>query len=247
MIYGLVGFGVGLVVGSFLNVCIYRLPAGKSIVFPGSACPACGAALGVQDLVPVLSFIWLRGRCRRCGKPISIQYPLVELMTGIMFAVIAAAYGLTTGSLIVAVFACLLTVAAWTDLNTGLIPDRVTLPGLGAGLALSLISPDLTLPGAVAGALISGGVVYLIAVLSRGGMGGGDVKLMAMIGAFLGWRSGLLTLFLGALIGSVVGVTRIALGMQKRREPMPFGPYLALGAVVTIFIGETLLRFLGWT
>jgi leader peptidase (prepilin peptidase)/N-methyltransferase len=236
----------GAVLGSFLNVCIHRLPSGQSIVWPPSSCTSCGTRLKAGDLVPVLSYLVLRGRCRYCGVHISIQYPIVELATGILYAAIACVHGPSLAALHCIVLGSLLIVAAGTDINTGLIPDRVTLPGIVIGFILSFFSPEVTPAQSAMGILICGGLLYLLAVASRGGMGGGDIKLMAMMGAFLGWAQGLLALFIGALLGSVVGIAGIATGRLKRGQPMPFGPYLAAGGVISIFVGRFLLSLLGF-
>jgi len=241
----LFSFIAGLVIGSFLNVCICRLPSGGSIVNPGSSCPYCGTPLAPRDLIPVASYLVLGGKCRYCGKPISIQYPIVELLTGLLYAGVMCAYGFTLESLSLLVFVSLVIICAGTDLNTGLILNSVTLPGIVIGVAMSFVVPTMTPFGSLLGLLVSGGVVWIMYVVTRGrGMGGGDVKFMAMVGAFLGWDMGLLTLFLGALIGSVVGIARIVSGKQERRDPIPFGPFLSIGAVISVFFGAKLLGFL---
>ena len=241
----LTSFILGLVIGSFLNVCICRLPSAASIVGPGSSCPHCGGLLAAQDLVPVVSYVMLGGKCRYCKMPISIQYPIVELATGLLYAAVVWTYGLTLESLSHLVFVSLIIICAGTDLNTGLILNSVTFPGVAIGIALSFFVPGMTPLGSLVGVLVSGGVVWLMFAVTRGrGMGGGDVKFMAMVGAFLGWDRGLLTLFLGALIGSVVGIARIALGKQERREPIPFGPFLSLGAIISMFFGVRIIGVL---
>jgi leader peptidase (prepilin peptidase)/N-methyltransferase len=214
-------------------------------VGPGSACPHCGKPLAPRDLVPVASYLALGGKCRYCTEPISIQYPIVELTTGLLYAAIVWNYGLTLESLSLLIFVSLVIICAGTDLNTGLILNSVTFPGIALGIALSFLVPSMTPLGSLLGVLVSGGVVWLMFVVTRGrGMGGGDVKFMAMVGAFLGWERGLLTLFLGALVGSVVGIARIALGKQERRDPIPFGPFLSLGAIISMFFGVRILGVL---
>lgn len=244
-VISLISFILGLVIGSFLNVCICRLPSGGSIVGPGSSCPHCGKPLAPRDLVPVASYLALGGKCRYCGDPISIQYPIVELATGLLYAAVVWAHGLSFDSLSLLIFVSLIIICAGTDLNTGLILNSVTFPGMALGIALSFVAPSMAPLEALLGLLVSGGVVWLIWAITRGrGMGGGDVKFLAMVGAFLGWDRGLLTLFLGALIGSVVGIARIAAGKQERRDPIPFGPFLSLGAIISMFFGAKLLGFL---
>ena len=235
---------LGLFVGSFLNVCICRLPERRSIAWPRSSCPHCGKRLAPRDLVPVLSYLALRGKCRYCSEPISVQYPIVELATGLLFAAVVAVHGVSLASLKYLVFASLLIVVAGTDINTRLIPNMVTYPGMAMGLMLSLFIPGISFLRSIVGLLVCGGVVYLLAWASKGGMGGGDIKLMGMMGAFLGWDVGLLALFVGAFLGSVVGIVRIALGKQKRRDPMPFGPFLAVGGLISTFFGPAILSFI---
>lgn len=231
-------------IGSFLNVCIYRLPKGQSIAWPPSACPKCGSRLGPRDLVPVLSYLSLRGRCRYCRERISMQYPIVELAAGILFAIAVAVHGLSLTALKYIVLSSMLIIATATDLNTRLIPDRVTLPGIVIGLALSFFVPGVTPVQSAIGILVCGGALYILAVASRGGMGGGDIKLLAMMGSFLGWGRGLLALFIGALIGAIIGIANIAAGKQKRGEPIPFGPYIAIGGLISMYFGEFLLSLL---
>ena len=235
---------LGLCIGSFFNVCICRLPERRSIAWPRSSCPHCGRRLAPRDLVPVLSYLWLGGRCRYCREPISPQYPIVELATGLLFAAVVAAYGVSLVSLKYLIFVSLLMIITGTDINTCLIPDMVTYPGMAMGLILSLFIPGISFLRSIVGLLVCGGVVYLLAWASRGGMGGGDIKLMGMMGAFLGWDAGLLALFVGALLGSVVGIVRIASGKQKRRDPMPFGPFLAVGGLISAFFAPSILSFI---
>jgi leader peptidase (prepilin peptidase)/N-methyltransferase len=237
-------FLIGLIVGSFLNVCICRLPERRSIAWPRSSCPHCGKRLAPRDLVPVLSYLWLGGRCRYCREPISIQYPIVELATGLLYAAIVAAHGVSLVSLKYLIFVSLLIIITGTDINTRLIPNAVTYPGMAIGLILSLFIPGISFLRSIVGLLVCGGVVYLLAWASKGGMGGGDIKLMGMMGAFLGWDAGLLALFVGALLGSVVGIVRIASGKQKRRDPMPFGPFLAVGGLISAFFAPSILSFI---
>lgn len=244
--YAFISFLLGLLIGSFLNVCICRLPGRKSIAWPGSACPACGAALKPRDLVPVASYVALRGRCRYCSARISPQYPLVELITGVFFALTMAAFGPTITGLCWSAFISLLIIACFADINTGLIPNSVTYPGIAAGLIFSLFVPQSSFAFSLIGCVVCGGVVWIVGTASRGGMGGGDVKLMAMVGAFLGWKLGLLVLFAGSLFGAIVGIARIASGKQKRRDPMPFGPFLAIAGALSVYFGHLALRLLGW-
>jgi leader peptidase (prepilin peptidase)/N-methyltransferase len=236
----------GLAVGSFLNVCIHRLPRHESLVWPSSRCPGCGTALKWYDNVPVLSYLWLRGRCRACGGSISPMYPLVEIATALAFL---GTFLLFSGPALVSrlVFACAMLVLLVVDLQHRILPNVITLPGIVAGFLFSLVSP----PGwrdSLVGIIAGGGVLLVIAeayfrVRGEEGLGMGDVKMLAMIGAFLGWRLMLVTLVLSSLWGSVIGLGLIALGKGDMKYALPFGTFLAIGAVVASVSGEALL---GW-
>jgi leader peptidase (prepilin peptidase)/N-methyltransferase len=238
---------LGLAVGSFLNVCIYRLPLHQSIAFPPSRCPRCGRGLSWYDNIPVLSWIALRGRCRQCGEPISIRYPIVELVTAVLF--VAVVWLSPTGPLIVSrlVLGCALIVLFMIDLEHQILPNLITLPGIAVGLALSLIAP----PGpvdALIGAALGAGVLYAIAAgyylwRKEEGMGMGDVKMLAMIGAFLGWQAVLLTLVLSSFSGALIGIGILATSRGSMRYALPFGTFLALGALVAMLSGDAIF---GW-
>jgi leader peptidase (prepilin peptidase)/N-methyltransferase len=239
---------VGLTAGSFLNVCISRLPAGQSVVRPRSRCPACGAAIGWRDNVPIVSYLLLRGRCRACGRSISPRYPLVEALTAVAFALMAARLGgdpvLLASRLI---FAALLIALFWTDLETQRLPNELTLPGVVIGCAFSLLGP----PGPAAsllGAALGGGILLGIRWLwwrmsGVEAMGLGDVKMLAMIGAFLGWQQVWLVLLLASLAGALVGFALIASGRRSMQSRLPFGTFLAVAAFAAAVIGE---RLIGW-
>jgi len=254
---------LGAMLGSFLNVCVYRLPRGESVVAPGSHCPGCGKPIAWYDNVPVLSYLALRGRCRRCGTAISAQYPLIELAVALVWAGTVVHWGAGWDALSAAVLTTLLLGMALTDARHYLIPDEFSLGGLGAGLALSLvpggISPLASVVGAAAGfALLwvvkaagdwalARGMIHgeeLQQVLEAGEkpttLGGGDLKMMAMVGSFLGWRGVLLTAFLGSLAGVAVFLPLVLL---KRRSPIPFGVFLAVGAAVTLLVGDALVAW----
>jgi leader peptidase (prepilin peptidase)/N-methyltransferase len=241
----------GLVLGSFLNVVVYRLPRELSLVRPRSHCPACGAPVRWFDNVPVLSWLALRGRCRACRAPIPPRYPLVELATGALLAAVAARFGPSLAGAEAAVLVLLLLPLALIDLEHHLLPDALTLPGIAAGLAFSALGGLATLPGALLGAAIGGALPYLVIVAYRAlrggeGMGLGDVKLLAMIGAFLGWQGALLALGLGSCAGAAVGVAMMAAGRARRDTELPFGVFLALAAALVLFAGPAMVRWLGW-
>ena len=239
---------LGLIVGSFLNVCIRRLPQGESVVAPRSRCPACAAPIRALDNIPLLSYLVLRGRCRACRGRISPQYPAVEALTALLFLGALASFGTTPRGLLAAAFLCALIVVTFVDLEHQLIPHAVTLPGIPIGLLGAMLGGDPSLPEALIGCLGGAGFVYLVAlycevILDREAMGMGDVNLVAMMGAFLGWRA-LIVAFLAATVsGSVVSLTLIALRRRSRRDPIPFGPFLALGAAVALFLGDALIQW----
>lgn len=244
----LIAFGLfGLAAGSFLNVCIYRLPRGESLVWPGSRCPSCGAPIRWFDNVPILGYLMLAGRCRACQGPIDIRYPLVEVATLALFLLHYAVFGWQPLLAVRLLFACALVVLFAIDLEHQILPNRVTLPGVAVGFLASLWLP----PGwrsSVLGILIGGGALWAVAeayyrVRGEEGLGMGDVKMLAMVGAFLGWQQGLLTLLLASLVGSLVGVTLIVSGRGGLKYVLPFGTFLALGALVASLAGEPLVAW----
>jgi leader peptidase (prepilin peptidase)/N-methyltransferase len=236
-------FLFGLVIGSFLNVVIGRLPESRSVVRPRSACPGCGASIRWYDNVPVLSWLWLRARCRSCRAAISWRYPVVELLTAGLFALAAYRFGPTTELVPALLLLATLIVITGIDLDHQLIPDVITLPGVAAGAALSIaIHPDHWLD-IVLGIAVGGGLFFVIILASGGGMGGGDMKLGAMLGAFLGWKLVLLAILLAVFAGGAVAITLLMSGSKGRKDPVPFGPFLALGAVLSLLWGNGLLAW----
>ncbi|MDI6801922.1 MAG: prepilin peptidase [Thermodesulfovibrionales bacterium] len=249
---GITFFIFGLMVGSFLNVCIYRLPRDKSIVTPSSSCPKCNTPIKPWDNIPVISYIILRGKCRKCGEKISIRYPLVELVNGAFYYAVFNYSGLGWHMPFIFVFISAMIVITFIDMDFQIIPDVITLPGIVIGLlSASFLVLDpfthlLTIVGfknSLTGLLLGGGLFYLIAVLSKGGMGGGDIKMMSMVGAFMGWKAVLLTTFIGSLTGSIVGIFLMIFKGKGRKTKIPFGPFLALGAIITLFFGGQILRW----
>lgn len=233
---------VGACVGSFLNVCVYRWPEDKSVVSPPSSCPNCGTRIKWYDNVPVLGWMWLRGKCRACGTPISIQYPLVELLTAALWVMAAWRFGATWQTLSVALFFTLLLGIALSDARTYIIPDQFTLGGLVIGLALSFAPGGIGWKDAFLGAVLGYGLLWLVAVLGewafkKPAMGGGDIKMMAMVGAFLGPMGVLLTIFLGALFGTLI----FAPISMRTGKLVPFGIFLALGAAITEPFGQAMI------
>ena len=262
-------FLFGLIVGSFLNVCILRIPADKSIVLPASSCPKCGKAIAPYDNIPVLSWVFLGGKCRNCKTRISAMYPAVELLTGLLFLGCYFAFGPTVDALKWAIFAALLIVLTITDLRDRILPDEVNFFGLGAGLLFSFFTKSmdgtalwiankwfdfpppqvaLSFADAALGALAGSGLLWIVAegyfrIRGREGMGLGDVKMMAAVGAFLGLKRTLLTVLLGSLLGSVIGILLIAISKKGRDYELPFGTFLGAGALLVVFFGTPALQW----
>ena len=241
-----IAFIFGLIIGSFLNVCIHRIPRSESIFFPPSHCPRCSTRITWKDNVPVWSFLFLRGRCRVCGEKISLRYPLVELIT----AFLSLALFLTTSGrgeyIIYFVFVASLIAVAFIDLEHRIIPNRISIPGIPLGFLASFFLPRITWQDSLLGILFGGGIIYLVIVAyylftRREGMGGGDLKLLAMIGAFLGWQGAIFSLVAGALAGSILGIALMLAKGWGRRAQIPFGPFLSLGAAGFLLGGERLV------
>jgi len=238
----------GALVGSFLNVCIIRLPKEESIIWPGSHCPHCKKPIKFYDNIPLISYILLRGKCRHCNGPISVQYPLIEGITALGSLILFMKFGLSLSYVFYFSFVAALIVITVIDLYHQIIPDVISLPGIGVGLLASLVLPQFTFFDSLTGFLLGGGSLFLIATLyqwlfKREGMGGGDVKLLAMIGAFLGWKAVILTILLGSLVGSITGIIIIILRGKDFKYAIPFGPFLSLGAVISLFYGENIIRW----
>ncbi len=238
---------VGLIVGSYLNVVVHRLPHNESTVLPRSRCPKCGAAIRARDNLPVVSWLLLGGRCRDCRAPISGRYPLIELLTGLLFAGAVLRFGVTPTAAGAAAFCAALVALAAIDVEHFILPDKITLPGIALGLAVQPLLAWGTLPGALQGALFGAGILLVMAGLwevLRGveGMGLGDVKMLAMVGAFLGLHGVIVTLVFASLAGSVVGIALLSRGAIELQGKLPFGFFLALGGAVALFAGEPLAR-----
>jgi leader peptidase (prepilin peptidase)/N-methyltransferase len=263
-------FALGAVIGSFLNVCIARLPEGMSLVRPGSRCPLCETPIRWYDNIPLVSYLVLQGKCRRCDAPISWRYPAVELLTAILFLMLMQRFTNAVALAVYIAFACALVVISFIDLKHYIIPNEISVPGIVIGLVLSLIPAriaggELVLPSSLfflsgdapnfvgsflnslIGCLIGAGILWLTGIFSlvvfkKEGMGFGDVKLLGMVGAFLGWKLALMTIMIGSALGAVVGITLIFLRLKRRTDYIPFGPYLALGALLSLLYGEAILR-----
>jgi leader peptidase (prepilin peptidase)/N-methyltransferase len=232
-------FFLGLIIGSFLNVMIYRLPRGESLLGPRSHCPVCEHPLSIIDLIPLLGYLFRRGRCAYCSEPISLRYPLVELLTAILFVNIHWYFAWTVHTLAGLIFTSILLVAAFTDIETGIIPDFITYPALVAGLVLSCFT--IGFQDSFVGALILGGVFLIVALISRGGMGGGDIKLGAVIGAFVGIPGVLLVFVISSLLGGIWALALLTSRKAGRKSAIKFGPFLALAAWMVWMYQEELI------
>jgi len=256
-VYLIVVFILGLVIGSFLNVCIYRIPLGESIVAPPSHCKACGTRLKPYDLIPVLSWIFLKGRCRYCGEKISARYMLVELLTGFVFVLLFYKYSLTVDFLASAFIMSILIAVFFIDMDHGIIPDGLVLAGLAGGILLILynffqpveIFRDRSWWNPVLGIFTGSGILFLIAVIGMivyktdNVMGMGDVKIFAPIGAFLGWRMCLMALIVAIFLAGLTSLLLVVLKIKERKSTIPFGPFIVTGTFITIMWGRDILNW----
>lgn len=228
---------IGLIIGSFLNVVIYRYPRSKSLLFPLSTCVQCNKVLHAYDLIPIFSFIYLKGRCRHCGVNISWRYPLVEFLTALIFINSYLNHGFNPLFFKYAVIFSMLLVISFIDLDKGIIPNHLVLLLFLWSTAWQVFHPTVSLAEAGIGMLAGGGLFYLIAVLSKGGMGGGDIKLMAVLGFVVGWPLVLILFLLAFLLGALVGLTLMIIGKKTRRDPLPFGPFLSISFYISVIWG----------
>jgi leader peptidase (prepilin peptidase)/N-methyltransferase len=247
-LYALCAALFGVLVGSFLNVCICRLPKNESIVSPPSHCPLCSYQIRWYDNIPLLSYLLLRGRCRGCGAPISLQYPLVELLNGTLTLLLFLRFGPTLAFATLFLFCSALVVITFIDIEHQIIPDEISLSGIVIGFALSFFIRGHSWQNSLCGILLGGGSLLLVAygyqrLTGKEGMGGGDIKLLAMMGAFLGWKAVPFIILASSLAGSVIGISIMLLQKKDSKLAIPFGPYLAFGAVLYIFYGRTLIRW----
>ncbi|MEO5357326.1 MAG: prepilin peptidase [Nitrospirae bacterium YQR-1] len=254
MFYYILAFSFGLVIGSFLNVCIYRLPIEKSIVSPLSSCPHCHSFIRPWDNIPVLSYIILWGKCRNCKESISLRYPLIELLNALLYVFTLYKFQATPHSIFYMAFLSALIIIIFIDFDHMIIPDVITIPGAIAGvIAASFILPDVFNPAlrlgfvnSLIGLGVGFGIFYTIAflgekILKKEAMGGGDIKMMAMTGAVLGWKAVLLATFAGSFIGSVYGISVIIVKGRDWQSKIPFGPFLAIGTLISLYFGRELL------
>lgn len=233
-------FTFGLLIGSFCNVCIYRLPNNKSVVFPGSHCTNCNSPVRSWDNIPVLSYIFLGAKCRTCKASISIIYPLIEILTAALITWAYVRFGLTLEFLIYFIVLPTLVVITAIDLEHKIIPDLITLPGIVFGFIAGYYLVGIW--DSLFGFLLGGGLFFFLAVVSKGGMGGGDIKYIAAAGALLGWQNVLLIIFVGAFLGSVIGGILMIAKISNRKSQIPFGPFLAIGTCIAIFFGDQIIQ-----
>ncbi|MCZ2258416.1 prepilin peptidase [Sporosarcina sp. G11-34] len=238
-------FIYGIVLGSFFNVVGLRVPKKQSIALPPSSCTTCDRKLGILDLIPVFSYLFLKGKCRGCGSKISFIYPFIEFMTGILFALSYYILGFSPELVVAILFISMLVIITVSDIAYMLIPNRILLPFAIPLYIARLLSPLAPWWDGLLGAVVGFGVLYLIAVVSKGGMGGGDIKLFFVLGLVLGTINTLLTLFLAALIGTILGLIILKRSGQGRKTPIPFGPSIALAAVIVFFWGSQLVGWYG--
>jgi leader peptidase (prepilin peptidase) / N-methyltransferase len=269
IVTGTFAFLFGLAIGSFLNVCIVRIPEQKSIVLPASACPKCGAPIRPYENIPIASYLLLSGKCRNCKERISPMYPLVELLTGVLFLACYLAFGLTPEAVKWAAFSAIMIVLVFTDLRKRILPDVVNYTGLGIGLTISFFTPPtdgtakwianrifafpppapaLSFVDALLGAAVGGALLWLVAeayfrLRHREGMGLGDVKMMLMAGAFLGAKRTLLTIFTGSVLGSVLGLVFIFTRRKQSDYELPFGSFLGMAALLVVFFGTPVVNW----
>jgi leader peptidase (prepilin peptidase)/N-methyltransferase len=261
-------FLFGAIMGSFLNVCIFRIPAGISLISPSSRCPQCKITIKAYDNIPILSYFLLGGKCRNCGAPISARYPLVETMVALFSTFLMLKFGLSPSFFIYFILISSLVVVSFIDLDHRIIPDKISLPGIILGFLVSFVKPveghndflvlfvfktvrgalNMATLDSLLGICIGGGLLYAVAVLfywatKKEGMGGGDIKLLAMIGAFLGWSSTVFTILVSSLLGSIVGVAIMVAKGADSKYAIPFGPFLSMGAVFYLFFGREIIRW----
>jgi leader peptidase (prepilin peptidase)/N-methyltransferase len=249
MFLSCLAFIFGAAIGSFLNVCIFRLPAKTSIIKPASRCRRCFHPLRFYDNIPLISFILLRGKCRDCGEKISWRYPLVELITAILALMLFLKFGLTLEYFTFFIFTAVLIVITFIDLDHQIIPDILTLPGIPLFFLAAIFLIKINWLEAGLGLLIGGGILWTIAIVyelisRREGMGGGDIKLLAMIGGFFGWKSLIFIFLISSFAGAVVGIAAMIIKKQDMKYAVPFGPFLSAAAVAYIFWGDAFMRVL---
>ncbi|SHJ82680.1 prepilin peptidase [Tepidibacter formicigenes] len=236
-------FTLGLLTGSFLNVCIYRIPREESIAYPPSHCPKCNNNLKPIDLIPVLSFLWTRGKCRYCSSKISIKYPLVEILNAVIYLTLYLKFSLSILFIKYSILLSILIVVSFIDLKHQIIPDKIIIFGLIYSFILNILyNFKVNMLNGTIGLVIGGGIFLIIALVTNA-MGGGDIKLMGMLGFILGYKSIILTTLLSFIIGAVVSLILIALKIKSRKDFIPFGPFIAMASLITIYYGSEIINW----
>jgi len=238
----------GLCVGSFLNVCIYRIPLSLSLIKPGSSCPNCKTPIKFYDNIPVLGYLVLLGKCRACKHPISCRYPLIEIITGLLWLFCYLKFDISMECFVYIIFLSTLLVITFIDIDHRIIPDKISLPGIPFFFIGALFIPDMGYKNSLFGILLGGGSLLLIAeayslITRQEGMGGGDIKLLAMIGALIGWKGVFFTIFASSAIGTIVGITVMIITRNYMKLAVPFGPFLSFGAFLYVFFGEDIIMW----
>lgn len=232
---------LGLLIGSFLNVCIYRIPRKQSIAYPPSHCPKCDESLKPVDLIPVISYFLNKGKCKYCGDKISLQYPTVELLNGLIYLFLYFEFGLSIIFIKYIILSSLLLVISFIDYKLKIIPNQLVIFGSIIGLALNIVNFNQSFLTGIVGMVIGGGIFLIIALV--GPMGGGDIKLMAMLGLFFGWQLILLITFLSFIIGALVSVVLLAFKIKSRKDEIPFGPFISMAAMIAIIYGDQIIEW----
>lgn len=239
-------FIIGTIIGSFLNVCIYRIPREESIVFPPSHCTSCGTPLRWYNLIPVLSYIYQRGKCCYCGEKISLQYPLIELLNGFIYLIMYYSFGFSIDFIFYSIIFSILIVISFIDIKFQIIPDSLNIILLILSImyktlqhTLYGISPNII--NSSLGLIISGGIFLLIAILSKGGMGGGDIKLIGVLGFILGIKFSLLNIFLSFILGAIISIFLLLFKIKGRKDPIPFGPFICIAFMIVTLCGEKII------
>jgi len=238
----------GLALGSFMNVCIYRIPLKKSVVTPPSSCPNCGQRIRFYDNIPLVSYLFLLGKCRYCRSPLAWHYPVVEALTGLLSVALFIRYGLSYQYFLYLLFTAALVTISFIDLKHQIIPDVLSLSGIAVGWAVSFVPGTVSWLDSLIGIIAGGGSLFLVAVIyeritGKEGMGGGDIKLLAMIGAWMGWRYLHLIVFVSSLVGAVIGVSFLLMAGKGFRARIPFGPFLSFGAIFCLFFGPEVMNW----
>ena len=236
-------FILGTIIGSFLNVCIYRIPKEQSIIYPPSICGNCKSQLKPMDLVPILSYLFLKGKCRRCGVKIGFRYPLIELLTGLIFLLIYTRIGLQIVLIKFLFLSAILIVLSFIDIEYQIIPDKIVVFAMVMGMILNIFTKDVPFLSSLMGLILGGGILLLIALVTNGAMGGGDIKLMAVLGYYLGWKATVMALLLSFIFGGVIGVLLLLFKLKTRKDAVPFGPFLALGGLIAALYYHEIFYF----